>query len=89
MAKPRIRQRALGRPTRISVLRERKGMTQAELAAAMGIHRTSLQRLESGLVENPGIRTLVAASRGLGVKLAAIVEPEWTAPRPAPETPEP
>lgn len=47
-----------------------RGMTQAELAAAVGISRPTLNLLESGLVRDLGVRKVLAVLDRLGLELA-------------------
>ena len=48
--------------------RRRAGLTQAELASAMGTTRSVVSRLESGR-HSPSVDTLVAAANALGCHL--------------------
>ena len=48
--------------------RRRAGMTQANLASAMGTTRSVISRLESGR-HSPSVDTLAAAARALGCSL--------------------
>jgi transcriptional regulator with XRE-family HTH domain len=54
-----------------------RGVTQDELAYAIGISVPTYRRLERGQTENPGLRYLVNAALALGVKLDVIIEDEW------------
>ena len=54
--------------------RERKGMTQEELALRVGLSRPSITQLERGLVKNPRIAILQAIATILDVPPAAIFE---------------
>jgi len=47
-----------------------RGLTQAQLAAAVHITRTTLNRLENGLVKDLGIRKVQAILEELGLALA-------------------
>jgi len=65
--------RALARLARaIRELREQRGMTQAELAAAVGVHRTRISALEAGRLD-PDYALLVALAQALGVSLVELV----------------
>jgi transcriptional regulator with XRE-family HTH domain len=67
--------------TRLAVLRDTAGLTQPEMADRTGIPLRTLQRLESGAVENPPIRYLVNCAFVLGVELDDVLEPgmlRWT-----------
>jgi transcriptional regulator with XRE-family HTH domain len=54
-----------------------RGVTQEELAEAIGVSTPTLRRLERNEVENPKLRHLVNCAIALGVDLDAILEPEW------------
>lgn len=53
--------------TTVRRLRERRGMTQAELAERVGLGRTSMTNLESGK-QNPPLSLLPVLARALGVE---------------------
>jgi transcriptional regulator with XRE-family HTH domain len=63
---------------RVRFLRRTKGLEQRELAAASGVHQTTISRLERGLVERPAVNDVVAISKALGVSLSELLpqEPE-------------
>ena len=48
-------------------LRERSGLTQAQLAEAAGLNRVYLARLESGAMKNPSLETMDRLAIALGV----------------------
>ena len=54
--------------TRIAEIRNRKGMTQEELAGKMGINPKYLSSIERGK-ENPTLNTIISLSISLGVDL--------------------
>jgi transcriptional regulator with XRE-family HTH domain len=54
-----------------------RGVTQEELAAAIGISLPTYRRLERGQAENPGLRYLVNAALALGADLDLLIEDEW------------
>lgn len=56
---------------RIAEIRGKKGMTQEQLAAKMGIGPKYLSSIERGK-ENPTLNTLINLSRALGVDLGQI-----------------
>jgi transcriptional regulator with XRE-family HTH domain len=58
---------------RIKALRERRGLSQEQLAAKAGIGRSYLARLETGL-HDPTLSTLEKLAKALGVKVAKLVE---------------
>ena len=49
--------------------RKAQGLTQAALAAELGISRTTLSLLESGLVQDLGIRKVIRILDRLGLEL--------------------
>ena len=58
-------------------LRERTGLSQAELAAAAGCEQTTISQLELGKVRDPRYSTIAAVARALRVsvdELAAAIE---------------
>jgi transcriptional regulator with XRE-family HTH domain len=54
-----------------------RGVTQDELAAAVGISVPTYRRLERGQNENPKLRHLVNCAIALGVSLGDVVEESW------------
>jgi transcriptional regulator with XRE-family HTH domain len=60
---------------RLRHVRERKALTQEELAAQAGISRTALSRIESGVTE-PRPSTLRKLADALGVEPEALIGPE-------------
>jgi transcriptional regulator with XRE-family HTH domain len=67
---------------RLAAWRDKRGVTQQELAVATGISTSTIRRLESPLeVEraNPPLRYLQNCALALGCKLSDLVEPEWQA----------
>lgn len=60
---------------RLRALRERKALTQEELAKKAGITRATLSRLESG-AENPYPSTIRKLAKALGVDPEALMGPE-------------
>jgi transcriptional regulator with XRE-family HTH domain len=63
--------------TRLARARLSRGVTQEELAEAIGVSAPTLRRLERGDVENPKLRHLVNCALALGVDLDEILEPKW------------
>ncbi len=61
--------------TRLRALRERKVLTQQELAEKAGITRATLSRLEAG-AENPYPSTIRKLAAALDVEPQRLMEPE-------------
>lgn len=57
--------------------RKRRGVTQEEMAAAVGISVRTYRRLELGQVDDPGIRVLHNCAIALGTSLNDITPPQW------------
>ena len=56
--------------TRIREARKGLGLTQADLAAELGISRTTLSLLEAGRIQELGIRKVIRILDRLGLELA-------------------
>jgi transcriptional regulator with XRE-family HTH domain len=54
-----------------------RGVTQEELAGAIGISLPTYRRLERKDTDNPGVRYLANAALALGVDLDLLIEDEW------------
>jgi transcriptional regulator with XRE-family HTH domain len=54
-----------------------RGVTQEELARAVGVSVPTYRRLERGQVANPKLRHLVNCAIALGVELGDVVEDSW------------
>ncbi|MFF9197355.1 helix-turn-helix domain-containing protein [Streptomyces sp. NPDC014779] len=65
------RRRVLGR--RLAELRRAAGISQDQLAAAIGMERRSIQRYEAG-TRDPRFTDLVLIADAIGVPLARLVE---------------
>lgn len=52
--------------------REKKGMTQEELAAASGISRTTISQVEGNAVTNLSLKTMQKLANALGYKVKTI-----------------
>jgi DNA-binding XRE family transcriptional regulator len=65
--------------TKLARVRMARGVTQDELAEAIGISVPTYRRLELGVVENLGLRYLVTAALALSVELDEVLEDEWLA----------
>lgn len=58
-------------------VRMARGLTQEELADAIGISLPTYRRLERKDMQNPGLRYLANAALALGVELDLLIEDEW------------
>lgn len=56
---------------RIKDFREKRGLSQAALAAKTGLSAAYLSKLEQGPRRSPSIRDLVRIARALGIKLTS------------------
>lgn len=80
--------------TKLAHARMSRGVTQEELAGAVGISVPTYRRLERGDVRNPKLGHLMNCALALGVELDALIEDEWRewmafdARAPAPPEPE-
>jgi transcriptional regulator with XRE-family HTH domain len=63
--------------TKLARVRISRGVTQEELADAIGVSVPTYRRLERGKVDNPGLRYLVNAALALGVETEELIEAEW------------
>ncbi|OGH56665.1 MAG: hypothetical protein A3G34_05105 [Candidatus Lindowbacteria bacterium RIFCSPLOWO2_12_FULL_62_27] len=61
--------RALALAIKISKLRERRGLTQKELAKAMGTSQQAVSRIESGEYEGFTLKTLEKIAEATGARL--------------------
>ena len=59
----------------IVALREKRGLTQKQLARLLGTSQPYVAKLESGRVTNLGVKTLVKCARALGASLSIRIEP--------------
>ena len=60
---------------RIRILRESKGITQQDLAAACNFEKTNMSRIEAGRT-NPTISTLYKISQALEISISELVDVE-------------
>ena len=69
------------RRSRLAQWREKRGVTQEELAAATGISTSTIRRLEnptgSLAKANPPLRYMQNCAFALGCTLDDLIEPEW------------
>ena len=59
----------------IVALREKRGLTQKQLARLLGTSQPYVAKLESGRVKNLGVKTLVKCARALGASLSIRIAP--------------
>jgi transcriptional regulator with XRE-family HTH domain len=60
---------------RIRILRESKGITQQDLAAACNFEKTNMSRIEAGRT-NPTISTLYKISQALEITISELLDIE-------------
>ena len=63
--------------TKLARVRMSRGVTQEELADAIGISEPTYRRLELGRMKSPPLGYLVNAAHALGVELDALIEDSW------------
>jgi transcriptional regulator with XRE-family HTH domain len=63
--------------TRLAALRVKRGVTQADMAAAVGIALPTYRRLKRGRMPSPPLRYLTNCAVALGVDLEELIEDEW------------
>jgi len=61
------------RGTRLKRLRQRRGLTQQQLAAAVGVARVTVARVEIGAAR-PSLGLLERLARALGVKVSRLLD---------------
>jgi transcriptional regulator with XRE-family HTH domain len=59
---------------RLKALREARGLSQAELAEAAGLHLSVVFKIEQGVRDDPAWSTVQALAEALGVEVTAFVE---------------
>lgn len=63
--------------TRLAALRVSRRVSQSDLAEVTGLSLRTIQRLESGEIDNPPLRYLVNLAIALGVPFDELVEDQW------------
>jgi transcriptional regulator with XRE-family HTH domain len=58
----------------IKAWRKKRGITQDTLAKKADIPYTTLAKIESGVIENPSIKTVVKIANGLNISLDDLVK---------------
>lgn len=53
----------------IKIIRKKRGMSQDKLCKLSDVTHTTLAKIESGVNENPTIKTLQKVAKALGVKI--------------------
>jgi len=59
-------------PATLKKLRERRGLTQQQLAERIGVHRVTVAKLETGALR-PGVDVLEALAKVLKVKVTDLL----------------
>jgi transcriptional regulator with XRE-family HTH domain len=59
----------------IVALREKRGLTQRQLAKLLGTSQPYVAKLESGRMRNLGVQTLVKCARALGASVSIQMKP--------------
>jgi transcriptional regulator with XRE-family HTH domain len=59
----------------IVALREKRGLSQRQLAKLLGTSQPYVAKLESGRVKNLGVKTLVKCARALGASVSIRMDP--------------
>lgn len=67
----------VGEKTKLAIWRERRGVTQEELARTTGLSTSVYWRLENGRYDNPPLRYLINCAIALGCTLDDLIEDEW------------
>jgi transcriptional regulator with XRE-family HTH domain len=67
----------------IVALREKRGLTQRQLATLLGTSQPYVAKLESGRMRNLGVQTLVKCARALGASVSIRMRPSRRSARPA------
>lgn len=60
-------------PDRLRAIRQRRDLTQAELAEKVGVFQTAISQFEQGRAQ-PSIETLYRIAEALGVSAAELLE---------------
>ena len=58
----------------LKALREKKGLSQTEIARRAGVTRFYVSQLESGLRKNPSLPVLKRIAKALGVPVTELLE---------------
>ena len=65
----------------LAALREKRKLTQRQVAALLGTSQPYVAKIESGRVKNLGVGTLVKYAQALGGTVSIRIKPRSTAPR--------
>lgn len=63
---------------KIANLRNARGWSQETLAAESGVGRRTIQNIESGTTESPGIDSVIDLAQALGVSVAYLIDDKPT-----------
>jgi DNA-binding XRE family transcriptional regulator len=64
-------------PTAFARVRKGRSVKQVTLAHQTGISIRTIQRLEKGDLDNPGIKTVATLARAMQATVDEVSEPEW------------
>jgi transcriptional regulator with XRE-family HTH domain len=64
----------------IVALREKRGLSQRQLAKLLGTSQPYVAKLESGRMRNLGVKTLVKCARALGASVSIRMDPVQRSP---------
>ena len=56
-------------------LREKRGLSQRDLASLLGTSQPYVAKLEAGRIKNIGVKTLVKCARALGATVTIKIDP--------------
>jgi DNA-binding XRE family transcriptional regulator len=65
----------------LATLRERRGMSQSQLAKLLGVSQPAIAKLESGKAKNLELRTLVRYATVLGARVHVVIEEDARLPK--------
>lgn len=58
---------------KIRIYRNQHGMIQADFAAKAGLTRASIEAIENGRIENPGLESLIGIAKAMGISIDELV----------------
>jgi DNA-binding XRE family transcriptional regulator len=90
----RARRSQIQTATKLALARINRGVSQQDLADAVGVSLKTIERLEANKIRDPHLRIVSNCALALKVKLEDVIEPSWrewhvfNAKRPAPPDPD-